>query len=242
MVLTERLQKYLAECGIASRRKCEELISGGHISLNGNIVTDMGIKIDPSIDVIKFNGSVVSPQEKKVYIMLNKPEGYISTAREQFNRPKVTDMVKIPGIRLYPVGRLDYDSSGLLLLTNDGDVTYTVTHPSKKIEKTYIAEVRGIPDDRDIEKLQNGIDIGDFITSPAKVNIIELRKNTAILSITIHEGKNRQVRRMCSSAGHDVLKLKRVSIGNLSLGNLKKGEWRYLSNSEVEYLKRIGKQ
>lgn len=239
--MKERLQKYLAECGIASRRKCEELIVQGHISVNGNIVTEMGLKIDPSVDTVAYNGKFVICNEKKVYIMLNKPEGYVSTAKEQFNRPKVTDLVKTPGIRLYPVGRLDYDSSGLLLLTNDGDVTYSITHPGHEVDKTYVVEVNGVPDDEDIKNLRDGIDIGGFITSPAKVSIISTSKNNALLSITIHEGKNREIRRMCSAAGHDVLKLKRVSIGSLSLGNLKKGEWRYLEPSEVNYLQSIGK-
>lgn len=237
--MKERLQKYLAECGIASRRKCEELIMEGHIRVNGNTITEMGIKIDPSIDTIQYNGKAVTLPDNMVYIMLNKPEGYISTAREQFNRPKVTDLIDIPGVRLYPVGRLDYDSSGLLLLTNDGDVTYRVTHPGHEIDKTYIAEVKGIPDDADINKLRDGIDIGGFVTSPAKISITGTRKNNALLSISIHEGKNRQVRRMCSAAGHDVIKLKRISIGNLSLGNLKKGEWRHLKKDEVDYLKSI---
>lgn len=237
--MKERLQKYLAECGIASRRKCEELIMEGHIRVNGNTITEMGMKIDPSIDTIQYNGKAVTLPDNMLYIMLNKPEGYISTAREQFNRPKVTDLIDIPGVRLYPVGRLDYDSSGLLLLTNDGDVTYSVTHPGHEIDKTYIAEVKGIPGDADINKLRDGIDIGGFVTSPAKISIIGIRKNNALLSISIHEGKNRQVRRMCSTAGHDVIKLKRISIGKLSLGNLKKGEWRHLKKDEVDYLKSI---
>lgn len=240
--MEERLQKYLAECGIASRRKCEDLIMEGHVSVNGKVVAHMGVKIDPSVDVISLNGRAVVCPGKKVYVMLNKPEGYISTVKEQFGRPKVTDIVNVPGVRLYPVGRLDYDSSGLILLTNDGDVTYRITHPGGEIDKTYIAEVRGIPDNEDIRMLQYGIDIGGFVTSPAMVNIIGTGKKSALLRISIHEGKNRQVRRMCSAAGHDVIKLKRISIGNLSLGNLKKGEWRYLKCDEVNYLKSIGKQ
>lgn len=199
----------------------------------------MGVKIDPLSDVVEYDGKAVSRAERLVYIMLNKPEGYISTAREQFNRPKVTDLVEDAGARIYPVGRLDYDTSGLLLLTNDGDVTYAITHPGKEIQKTYMAEVRGIPDYEDIKKLQAGIDIGGFITSPADVKMLGASKNNAIMSISIHEGKNRQVRRMFSAAGHDVLKLKRVSIGKLSLGNLKKGQWRKLNESEVAYLKSV---
>lgn len=234
--MEERLQKFLAHCGVASRRKCEELIKKGLVSVNGVVITDMGVKIDGEEDEVKYQGKVVKPEGKKIFIMLNKPCGVISTVREQFNRPKVTDFVGDAGCRLYPVGRLDYDSSGLILLTNDGDITYKLTHPGCEVDKTYIAKVFGIPDTSDIEKLRRGIDIGGFITSPAKVVIKGKMDDACILEITIHEGKNRQVRRMCSAVGHDVLNLKRLSIGEIRLGDLKEGAWRYLTGSEVDYL------
>ena len=237
--MKERLQKYLAQCGIASRRKSEELIRNGYISINGNIVKDMGIIIDDSEDVVKYNGIIVEKVNEKIYVMLNKPEGYITTMEEQFGRSKVTDLLEGIKYRIYPVGRLDCDSSGLLILTNDGDITFKLTHPGHEVKKAYVAVVEGIPDEIELNKIRNGLDIEDYITSPAEVINTGIWNNTTELKITIHEGKNRQVRKMCSAIGYEVISLSRVSVGDLYIGTLKKGEWRYLSKNEIEYLKNL---
>lgn len=237
--MQERLQKYLAECGIASRRKCEELINSGFIKVNGEIVTEMGMKIDTEKDVIKYKDKTVGKCEDKVYIMLNKPTGYVTTTKEQFNRKKVTDLIEGKGRRVYPVGRLDYNTSGLLILTNDGELAFKLTHPAHNVDKTYIAQVEGIPGEKELDRLRKGIVIEGYKTSPAEVEMIAKKDNCSVIRITIHEGRNRQVRKMFGSIGHDVKKLKRVAIGELSLGNLKKGEWRYLSEGEVQVLKEL---
>jgi 23S rRNA pseudouridine2605 synthase len=232
-----RLQKFLAQCGIASRRKSEELIREGCISVNDIPVKDMGFIVDTDEDIIKYNGRKVVQPDKKIYIMLNKPTGYITTSREQFWRKKVTDLLYGLSCRVYPVGRLDYNTSGLLLLTNDGDLAFKLTHPSSEIDKTYIAMVKGLPGKEDLKKLREGIQIEDYITSPASVEVLKHSGGSSVLSITIHEGRNRQVRKMCSAVGLEVINLKRVSIGTLTLGKLREGEWRYLSDDELKYLK-----
>lgn len=237
--MEERLQKFLAECGIASRRKCEQLIKDGCISVNNEIIKDVGIKINTEKDIVRYKGKVVKTVEDRIYIMLNKPTGYVTTTREQFNRKKVTDLLKGINHRVFPVGRLDYNTSGLLLLTNDGDLTFKLTHPAHEVNKTYIAEVKGIPGVDDIEKLRNGIKIDEYMTAPAKVNIMKVFDDYSVIKTTIHEGRNRQVRKMFDAIGHEVLKLTRISIGTLSLGNLKTGEWRYLTSQEINYLKSL---
>jgi 23S rRNA pseudouridine2605 synthase len=234
-----RLQKFLAQCGIASRRKSEELIKEGCISVNDIIIKDMGFKIDTGEDIIKYKGRNVIQPDKKIYIKLYKPTGYITTSREQFGRKKVTDLLYGLSYRVYPVGRLDYNTSGLLILTNDGDMAFKMTHPSSEVNKTYIAKVRGVPGKEDLKKLREGILIEDYITSPASVEVLKNSGSNSVLSITIHEGKNRQIRKMCSAVGLEVTNLKRVSIGELTLGDLNEGEWRYLSDEELKYLKDI---
>lgn len=231
-----RLQKYLAESGTASRRKAEELIRQGRVKVNGVQVTAMGTKVSED-DLVEVDGKKIGFEEKKVYIMLNKPVGYVTTAKDQFSRKTVIDLVSDIKERIYPVGRLDYDTSGLLLLTNDGDFTYTLTHPKHEMKKIYIAEIKGIPSSEDIQKFEKGIKIEDYTTSPARLKVIKRNKNTSVVEITIHEGKNRQVRKMCGAIGHPVIKLKRIAIGNLQLGSLREGKWRYLSDEEVMNLK-----
>lgn len=230
-----RLQKFLAQAGVASRRKAEELIRLGRVSVNGVKITEMGYKVTDS-DRVELDGKHISIQGKKVYIMLNKPVGCVTTVKDQFGRLTVLDFVKEINERLYPVGRLDYDTSGLLLLTNDGEFTYILTHPKHEIEKTYLAEVLGYPTDEEISRLKKGVDIGGFITSPAQVKLVKEKKDASILEITIHEGKNRQVRKMCEAIGHPVKSLKRIRFGGLSLGGLEEGKWRYLEQEEVERL------
>ena len=196
--MEERLQKYLAECGIASRRKCEEYILQGKVQVNGKTITELGVKVNPEKDKITFEGKNVKQEDKKVYILLNKPIGYVTTSDEQFGRDKVLDLVKVRE-RVVPVGRLDMYTSGALILTNDGDFVYKVTHPKHEITKTYTVTVKGIIQNEEVEQLKNGVKIDDYITRPAKVKILKTdeEKDISRLEITIHEGKNRQVRKMC---------------------------------------------
>lgn len=234
----ERLQKYLAECGIASRRKCEQYILSGRVKVNGNVVKELGIKIDPKADIVEFDGKIIKRKIKCIYIMMNKPTGYITSVKDQFSRPTVLDLINIKE-RIYPVGRLDYNTSGLLILTNDGELAYTLTHPKHEIVKTYIAEIKGIPDEKEIVRFKNGLKIDDYVTSKADIKIIHKKFSTSIVEIKIHEGRNRQVRKMCDAIGHPVITLKRTKIGNLSLDGLKVGHWRYLNKKEIEYLKNL---
>ncbi|SHH47960.1 23S rRNA pseudouridine2605 synthase [Caloranaerobacter azorensis DSM 13643] len=234
-----RLQKYLAMCGIASRRKSEALILQGRVKVNGKVIDELGYKIDPDTDIVLFDNKRVIKKENYIYIALNKPEGYITTVKDQFNRPTVLDLVKNINERIYPVGRLDYDTSGLIFLTNDGDLTYRLTHPKHEVEKVYIAKIKGIPTEEELNKFRNGLKIDDYITSKAKIEVLKKYNNYSIVKITIHEGKNRQVRKMCEKINHPVISLKRVAIGKINLGNLKKGNWRYLSKKEIEYLKSL---
>jgi len=227
-----RLQKYLADSGIASRRKAEELIKSGVVSVNGKVVTEMGFKVTEK-DVVEVTGRRASIESDKVYIMLNKPVGYVSTVKDQFGRPSVIDLVKDVRARVYPVGRLDYDTSGLILLTNDGDFTYKLTHPKHEIDKTYRALIKGIPSQEEVMMFEKGLRIEDFITAPASFKIIKTTNNNSTVEITIHEGKNRQVRKMCDEINHPVIELERISIGRLELGDLKEGMWRFLSEDEV---------
>ena len=233
-----RLQKYLALAGIASRRKCEELILDGKIEVNGKIENVLGTKVNPETDEIKYNGKIVKIEEEKVYILLNKPIGYVTTAKEQFGRDKVLDLIKIDK-RIVPVGRLDMYTSGALILTNDGDLVNKLTHPKNEIDKTYNATVKGIVTKEDVENLSKGVTIdNDYITKPAKVKILKIDESKKIsrIQITIHEGKNRQVRKMCEAINKKVLALHRSKIGSLDVKDLKIGEWRYLTQKEVQIL------
>ena len=229
-----RLQKYLANAGVCSRRKAEELILDGEISVNGKIVTELGTKITPKLDKVMYNGKVVKEESKYVYILLNKPIGYVTTSKEQFGRDSVMDLVKVKE-RIVPVGRLDMYTSGALILTNDGNFVYQVTHPKHEIEKTYTVTVKGIVTDEEVEKLKKGVKIDDYTTKEAKVKIlkIESEKNQSRLEITIHEGKNRQVRKMCEAINHKVLALHRSKIAGLGVKDLSLGKWRYLNEREV---------
>ena len=232
-----RLQKFLAEAGIASRRKCEQLILDGKISVNGQTVQELGTKIVPNVDKITYCGKPVENQENKVYILLNKPIGYVTTAKDQFNRDTVLNLVKVKE-RIVPVGRLDMYTSGALILTNDGEFVYKVTHPKHEITKTYTVTVKGIIQNEEVEKLKQGVQIEDYTTRPAKVKILktDLEKDISRLEITIHEGKNRQVRKMCESVVRKVLALHRSKIGNIGVKDLKLGTWRYMKKQEIESL------
>lgn len=234
-----RLQKFLAEAGIASRRKAEELITEGKVQVNGKVVTELGTKVDDKTDMVVYNGNRISVEEKLVYIMLNKPEGYVCTVKDQFSRPTVLDLIKGVNERIFPVGRLDYDTSGMIILTNDGDLTYKLTHPKHNIEKVYMAKVFGRPDDNDINKFRHGVLIEGQKTEPARLEIIENVGKMCLVKITITEGRNRQVRKMCEAIKHPVYSLQRVSTGTLNLGDLKKGSFRNLTEPEIKYLKSL---
>ena len=235
--MEERLQKYLANNGIAARRKCEELILQGRVQVNGVTVTELGTKINPEKDKIKFDGKDIKQAKKLVYILLNKPIGYVTTADDQFGRDTVLDLVKVKE-RIVPVGRLDMYTSGALILTNDGDFVYQVTHPKHEIEKTYTVTIKGIVQNSEVEQLRNGIKIDDYITKPARVKILktDTEKDISRLEITIHEGKNRQVRKMCEAVGRKVLALHRSKIGGIGVKDIELGKWRYLTANEVQQI------
>ncbi len=230
-----RLQKYMAEAGIASRRKAEELILEGKVKVNGKIVDELGIKIVPNKDIVEYNGKKVVLEKEYVYILLNKPIGYVTTVKDQFNRDSILDLVKT-NKRIVPVGRLDMYTSGAIILTNDGDFVYKVTHPKHEIEKTYTVTIKGIVKNNEVEELKKGVKIEDYITKPAKVKILKTdeEKNVSRLEITIHEGKNRQVRKMCEAIGHKVLALHRSKIAGIGVKDLELGKWRYLTKNEVK--------
>ena len=232
-----RLQKFMADCGIASRRKCEELILKGKVKVNGKLVTTLGIKINPDKDEVMYDGKIVKESDEKIYILLNKPIGYVTTAKDQFNRDTVLDLVKV-GKRIVPVGRLDMYTSGALLLTNDGEFVYKVSHPKHEIEKTYTVTLKGSVTNDEVERLRKGVKIEDYVTKPARVKILKIDKEKDIsrLEITIHEGKNRQIRKMCEAIGKKVLALHRSKIGNIDVKDLSLGKWRYLDKNEIKYL------
>ncbi len=234
----ERLQKFLAQNGIASRRKCEEYILQGKVKVNGNVVTQLGTQIDPEKDEIKFlNELVKNTDVKHIYILLNKPIGYVTTVKDQFNRETVMDLIDIKE-RLVPVGRLDMYTSGALILTNDGNFVYKITHPKHEITKTYNVTLKGKITKDEVENLKAGVVIDDYKTKPAKVRILKIdeEKDISRVEIIIHEGKNRQVRKMCEAIGKKVLALHRSKIGDIGVQNLKIGKWRYLTESEVKKL------
>ncbi len=230
-----RLQKYLAHCGVASRRKSEKLIEEGRVAVNGKIIKEMGYKVTVGYDQITCNGELVTIETKNVYIMLNKPEGVITSADDQFNRKTVLDFVTT-NYRIYPVGRLDYDTSGMILLTNDGEFANQMTHPKYKVPKTYHALVKGLPGESVMKTFKEGILIDGYPTQPASLRILKCRENS-LVEIIITEGRNRQVRKMCDAVGHPVLALKRVAMGNIELGFLGEGQWRYLTEKEIRKLK-----
>lgn len=236
----ERLQKIMAQAGVASRRKCEELILSGVVAVNGETVNTLGVKVDPTTDTITVNGKPLLG-EKKVYLVMNKPKGVITSASDPQGRKIVSDF--LPGIkeRVYPVGRLDYDTEGLLLLTNDGEFANLLTHPSHHVPKTYWATVKGVPHGTSLEKLQNGIKLEDGMTAPAEVEYhdVDTEKNQATIVITIYEGRNRQVRRMFDAIKHPVIRLKRVKFGELQLQNLQRGKFRHLTEREIKELRDI---
>jgi len=231
-----RLQKYLALCGVASRRKSEELIASGRISVNHIPVREMGIQIDPEKDVVSMDNKVLEPEQKMHYILFYKPAGVVTTLSDPEGRRTVISYFPEIRERIFPVGRLDYDTEGLLIMTNDGNLAYHLTHPRHQVEKTYRAVVEGLPSPSDLKQLQEGIELDGRKTAPAKIRLISGSSQQSTVQITIHEGRNRQVKRMFEMIGHPVIYLKRERIGAIGLGNLKKGQWRYLTAKEIQYL------
>ena len=233
-----RLNKYIAAAGVCSRWKADELIANGNVRINGAVMKEMGYDVADS-DTVQVNGRTISAASKKVYVAVNKPLGYITSMDDDRSRATVAELVADIPERLFPVGRLDYNTTGLLIMTNDGDLTYTLTHPKHEVWKTYIATVSGVISDNRIARLRKGVDIGGFVTSPAKVRVIKQMPRHAVVEISIHEGKNRQVRKMFAAVGNKVQELERVSIGDIRLGRLMSGHYRKLTREEIEYLKSL---
>lgn len=237
--MLERIQKIMAQGGIASRREAERLILDGRVTLNGKVVEELGTKADTEKDYIKVNGRLITRPEPKTYIMLFKPRGYVTTSKDPEGRPTVMELLEKVKVRVFPVGRLDYDTEGLILCTNDGDLAHRLQHPSHEIPKTYLVKVDGVPTQDGIVKLRNGIKLKDGMTAPARVKIIKKAEANSWLEIIIHEGRNRQIKRMFEAIGHSVIKLKREGLAFLSLGDLKPAEYRHLTAEEIKKLKEI---
>ncbi|MBP3522626.1 MAG: rRNA pseudouridine synthase [Clostridia bacterium] len=235
-----RLQKYMAMCGVAARRKCEEMIAAGCVTVNGRLVTEMGTQVEEN-DEVCVDGARITPEEEKRYVLYHKPAGEVTTVSDEKGRETVMDRFRDFPVRLYPVGRLDYDSEGLLLLTNDGELAQRLTHPSCEVDKVYLARVTGNPSNEAIDRLRRGVYMeGDERrTYPADVRVVRDESLFSDILVTIHEGRNRQVRRMFDAVGHKVLLLRRVRFGPLELGGLRRGEWRELTAEEVALLHRL---
>lgn len=234
--MEERLQKILSQAGVASRREAERMITDGRVMVNGAPVNELGTKADPSRDNITVDGKPVTVEEKRVYILLNKPVGYMTTLKDPEGRPIVTDLLKGLGVRVFPVGRLDYNTEGLLLLTNDGEWANSLAHPRHEVDKEYLVRVRGTVTREQITRLEQGVELEDGKTAPARVAVTKQSDNNTWISITIHEGRYRQVRRMCEAVSLSVVRLRRIRYGALAIGELKLGEYRRLTPGEVAAL------
>lgn len=234
-----RLNKYIAQAGVCSRRKADELIANGNVKINGAVVTEMGTQVEDGDKVVVNGKTIETDTAKKVYVAVNKPLGYVTTMSDDKDRLTVADLVADIPERLFPVGRLDYNTTGLLIMTNDGDLTYSLTHPKHEVYKTYVATVAGVVSYKRLAQLRNGVDIGGFITSPARVKVLKQNPKSAVVEIQIREGKNRQIRKMFAAVGNKVQSLERVAIGDLKLGRLMTGHYRKLTREEIAYLKSL---
>lgn len=234
--MEQRIQKILAQMGIASRRKAEELIIEGRVTVNGEVAV-IGMKADPAKDHIKVDGRLFIKPEPKIYLMFNKPAGVVTSLFDPQGRPTIKDFLKGIKYRVFPVGRLDYDSEGLLLITNDGDFAHGILHPSKKISKTYVVKVKGVIDENAMERLRRGVRLEDGLTLPARIKRIRKSESNSWVEITIYEGRKRQVKRMLEKVGYPVIKLRRIAIGSLKLGDLRPGEMRRLTQEEINEIK-----
>jgi len=232
-----RLNKFLSQAGIASRREADRMIAGGRVKVNNQVIHELGCKIDDEKDKVEVNGRKVKRKQAFIYLVLNKPRGYLVTLKDPFGRSTVKNFFITLKKSVFPVGRLDYDSEGLLLLTNDGELAYRLTHPRYEIRKTYLVKVRGEPDPSKLVKLRKGILLDGRKTAPAKVALLEGNPKKSLLRIEIYEGRKREIRRMFESIGHKVLKLTRVGFAGLTLEKLKSGKWRFLQPEEIRMLK-----
>ncbi|MFI5304771.1 MAG: pseudouridine synthase [Nitrospiria bacterium] len=237
--MLERLQKIISTAGIASRRKAEEYITEGLVTVNGKVVTELGSKADPDRDHIKVNGKLINPQQTKVCILLNKPRNYITSLRDPEGRPTVLSLLKGIKGRVYPIGRLDYDTEGLLLLTNDGDLANALMHPKNEIQKTYQVKVKGVLEEEEIRRLAEGVVLFGKRTAPATVKKLGKTEENSWIEMKIHEGKNRQIKKMLFKLNHPVLKIKRVRYAFLDLNDLPSGMFRYLDSNEIKKLKKL---
>ena len=234
--MLERLQKVLAKAGVASRRRAEELIRQGKVRVDGKVVTEMGTKVDPETQNIECDGVALVSREEKVYILLHKPTGYLSTVDDPQGRPIVTDLLKNIKERVYPVGRLDLNTEGALLLTNDGELSQKILHPSHEVNKTYVAKVKGVPGKKKLDALSKGIELEGRKTWPARIKVLKTEAQSTVIQIIIHEGRKRQVRKMFEAIGHPVLALKRTAYGQLELGGLGPGKYRFLTPRDIKFI------
>ncbi len=236
-----RINKFLAECGIASRRNCETLVTAGRVKVNGKTVTMLATDVDPEFDLVSVDEKPVKPIARHLYLALNKPKGYVCTTNDEFGRKTVMDFFegKYPGKRIFPVGRLDYDTEGLLILTTDGDLSNRLMHPRNEIPKTYVAKIEGEIAESDLNKLRQGVILDGVKTKKCKVRLLGTENNVSRVEVVITEGRNRQVRRMFESINRDVIFLKRTAIGDIKLGGLYRGNFRELKENEIEYLKNV---
>lgn len=239
--MQERLQKFLSSAGIASRRQAEKLMLESRVTVNGKVANELGVKIDPAADSVKVDGKLVR-SEQLHYVLLNKPKGTICTMDDPEGRPKVTDLVRGVKARLYPVGRLDFDTTGALLLTNDGELANLLMHPQHRFAKTYVAKLKGIPTPENIEKLKTGIYIDNKKTAPAEAKILGVKEKNSVIQLTLREGRNKQVKRMCQAIGHPVIRLNRSAYGFLRVDDMAPGAWHHLQPIEVEYLKKAAEE
>ena len=233
-----RLNKFISHSGFTSRRKADELIFQGKVRINNKVEKNPGYRVDLKSDNVTILGKEIKLEEKLIYIMLNKPVEVIASADDQFNRKTVVDMVDLKE-RIYPVGRLDYDSKGLIILTNDGDLTYKLTHPKHEVYKKYMVKVNKVLSSKEVDFLASGLEIDGYKTNKAIIEVVNKSKGNTNMYISIDEGRNRQIRKMFESIDAEVITLKRVSVGKLLLGNLKEGNWRYLTKKEIDYLKSL---
>lgn len=239
MAKVERLNKYIAECGIASRRNADKIISDGRVKINGKIVTELGTKVEPFNDTVTVDGIIIKAMTNDVILMFNKPKGCITSMNDELGRKTIFDYIKVDIPRLFPVGRLDYDTEGLLLLTNNGELANKLMHPSSEVTKTYLVKVEGEMPEHKLAQLRKGVEIDGVKTKRAKVKLLEFNDNISKLEVTISEGRNRQVRKMFETVDKVVIFLKRVAIGELRLGGLSRGGYRYLNENEITYLKNL---
>ena len=233
-----RINKYIAQAGIASRRKADQLIMSGNVKVNGAVMKEPGYDVAEG-DKVEVNGRLLENRTKLEYVLINKPTGMVTTVSDDKDRLTVMEVVKDIDARLFPVGRLDYNTSGALLMTNDGEMAYKLSHPKREVYKTYRARVAGVLSNEKVARLRKGVDIGGFVTSRAKVNVIKGNQHSTIVEISIHEGKNRQVRKMFAAVGNPVQELERTAIGEIRLGHLKPGHYRKLTREEIQYLRSV---